>query len=222
MPASTGRRGERGAAMLLAILLMGLVLVAAAVLLRVAGADRIDAARLGTREHALECADRGLQYARRFFGQRYEVSNNWNDLLAGPNGSRPGYRYDPAHFVGDQDYFHASKPGQALGKSDGTHFDPGSDADGDGRPDFWVSVRDDDDEAPMGLADDATRDNNEAIIIRSQCIAWTYEENGQQVNAVVEAVLRHVQGASGYGSADKDSNQMDAAMGGATARVTSF
>jgi hypothetical protein len=207
MRASTSRRSERGSVLVIALVLVAVLLVAGIAIIRIAGNDRTDAAKMGGRERAQICAEAGLQYARRFFGQNYEGSHQWNDYL---DLTTAGYRYDPEHFPSDVPDL-AHRPAQTRGKSDGATFDPGADLDGDGRPDFWVSIRDDDDEAPLGAADSRTRDNNETVILRSECTneAWSYEEGGQRRHAIVEALLTHVQGASGYGNAQITSNSPD-------------
>lgn len=195
------RPSERGAALVLALLLVALLLVLGVAMIRIAGTDRVDAAKMGVRERAQICAEAGLQYGRRFFGQSYEATHNWNDYL---DRTLAGYRYDPAAVL-------AELPGQVLGKSDGTTFDAGADLDGDGRADFWVSLRDNDDERPLGGTDNPDRDNDESVILRAECInpAWRIVEGGQETRAVIEAVFTHIQGSSGYGNAQITSNSPD-------------
>jgi hypothetical protein len=210
------RRSERGVALILALALVAILLVVGVAIIRVAGNDRIDAAKVGVQARAQLCAEAGLQYGRRFYGSTYETRHNWNDYLADDSG----YRYDPS--LGDPHptfaEIQASAAPQTLGKSDGSKFDDGADIDGDGQPDFWVSVRDDDDETPLGAAEeDRRRDNNETVILRSECInpALQWEVGGQLQHAVVEAVFTHVQGQSGYGNAQITSNSPDVVgMGG--------
>jgi hypothetical protein len=200
----------RGSALLFALALVLVLATAGILLVRYAGGDRVDAARLTTKDRALACAEAGLQYGRRFYGSTYAGSNNWNDYLVAPTTAVPGYRYDEA--AGDRRPDLASVPAQTRGKSDGTTFDAGADLDGDGNPDFWVSVHDDDDERPLGVAsNDAARDNNELIILRSECTnpALAIVEGGEARNAVVEAAVSHVQGSSGYGIAAGGSNSAD-------------
>lgn len=197
----TSRRSERGAALVLALMLVALLLVLGVAMIRIAGNDRVDAARMGVRERAQICAEAGLQYGRRFFGQSYEATHNWNDYL---DGTSAGFAYDPDAVLEDL-------PAQVFGKSDGTAFDPGADLDGDGQADFWVSMRDNDDERPLGGADAPTRDNDESVILRAECInpAWRFVDGGQERRAVIEAVFTHIQGASGYGNAQITSNSPD-------------
>jgi hypothetical protein len=209
-PGAWYRSRARGSALLFALALVLLLAVAGIALVNYAGNDRIDAAKLGVKDRGLACAEAGLQYARRFFGSRYETSNNWNDYLKTPTAAVPGYRYDPS--AGDVYPDLSTVPPQTRGMSNGTSFDPGADLDGDGVPDFWVSVRDDDDERPLGIpANDPTRDNNETIIIRSECTnpQWAIVAGGQPRNVVLEATLSHVQGSSGYGIASGGSNSPD-------------
>lgn len=210
MPSAPTRRlraapRPTGSALIFAIALLLVMALVGVALVRIAGNDRIEAAKMGVRARGFACAEAGLQYGRSFYGSTYDTSNGWNDYLR-PGG---GYRYDPAH--GDARPDLATVPKQQLGFGNGTSLDPGADLDGDGQPDFWVTVHDDDDERPLGAADDPDRDNNETVILRSECInaAFAATEGGVQGNAVLEAVLAHVQGSSGYGVATRGSNATD-------------
>jgi hypothetical protein len=207
MPTSPSRApSTRGSALLYVMGLILLLAVAGVALVRYAGQDRIDAARFAGRDPGLACAEAGLQYARRYFGSRYATSNNWNDFL----DPATGYRFDEGADDAPPDL--ATVRGEARGMSDGSALDPGADLDGDEEPDFWVSIRDDDDERPLGVpANDPDRDNNETIIIRSECTnpAFARVSGGVEVNAVVESALSHVQGSSGYGIAAGGSNSPD-------------
>jgi hypothetical protein len=198
-------RSESGAALIFALAIILALAVAGVALVRIAGNDRIRAAQLGVQDRGLACAEAGLQYGRRFFGSRYESSHGWNDYLATPT---LGYRYDAAH---DARPALATLPLQVRGASDGVHLDVGADLDGDGNPDFWVSIRDDDDERPLGIADNPARDNNETIILRSECTNPSYAtiQGGAPVNTVLELMLTHVQGSSGYGTAARSLNAPD-------------
>jgi hypothetical protein len=162
---------------------------------------------MGVKARGQLCAEACLQYGRRFFGRDYETTHNWNDYL---DLSTTGYRYDPSLATPDEPGI-SDRPTQTRGQSDGTNFDAGADLDGDGNADFWVSIRDDDDERPLGATDNRTRDNNETVILRSECTndAWAQEVGGQRSHAVIETVLTHVQGASGYGNAQITSNSPD-------------
>jgi hypothetical protein len=215
------RRGERGGALILAMILLSVLLVAGIAILRVVGRDEVDAAKAGKKQQAQICADAGLQYGRMLFGggaglpgtdgATYENSHGWNDFLndKDPSTYRPGFRYDER--LGDK-YDLASLPKQVLGMADGVNFSQGADLDGDGNPDFWVSIHDDDDERNLGLQiDDPHRDNNEQVILRSVCIraGLEWQEGGEVNRASVETILRHVQGASGYGNAQITSNSPD-------------
>lgn len=205
---SHGRGGERGAVLLLALALIALLLVIGTAILRIAGDDRIAAARLGAKERALLCAEAGLQYGRRYFGASYEATHNWNDYLdEGSATYLPGFRFDEVGLGDDPDV--DDRPPETRGMSDGVTLDPGADLDQDGDPDFWVSIRDDDDERSGGIGDDPRRDNNERVILRSECTSMVYEGLGGRQFAVVEAIFSHVQGASGYGNAQITSNSPD-------------
>jgi hypothetical protein len=80
---------------------------------------------------------------------------------------------------------------------------------------FWVSIRDDDDERPLGIPDNPNRDNNLVIIIRSECTnpTWAQVHGGVPTNVVLESVLTYIQGSSGYGTSARSSNSIDLAGG---------
>src|SRR5690349_7530316 len=128
MRRSGSRRGERGAALIFAIALMAVLAVVGVAIIRLAGNDRIAAAKLGARERGLTCADAGIQYGRRFFGTRYEASHGWNDYLS---KATPGYRFDATLATPDARPSDLSAlPLEARGASDGAHLDDGADVDG--------------------------------------------------------------------------------------------
>jgi hypothetical protein len=195
-----GRPAERGSILVLALFFVLLLAVIGLAIIKTTGRDRIRAAQAATRERAFACAEAGLQYGRRYFGRVYEATGGWNDYLS---ASTPGYVWNPGSAAPDLD----DLPRQVLGKSDGTSWDDGVLV--DGSPQFWVSIRDDDDERPSGQADDPARDNNETVILRSECIAFYYTEGGRDMTAAVEGLLSHVQNASGYGNAQVTSNAPD-------------
>jgi Tfp pilus assembly protein PilX len=188
---------ERGSIMVLAIFFILLLAVIGVAIVKITGRDRVAAAQAATRERAFACAEAGLQYGRRFYGRTYEASNGWNDYL---NGTAAGYRYPQSTPL-------ANLPKQVRGASDGSTYDPGTTV--DGRPQFWVSIYDDDDERPSGQPDNPARDNNETVILRSECTAFYYLEQGEQRTAAMEAVLVHIQNASGYGNAQITTNAPD-------------
>lgn len=190
----------RGSVLVLALFLVVLLAVVGIALVNTAGRDRIQAAQAATRERAFACAEAGLQYGRRFFGRAYEASGGWNDYLS---GTVPGYHWVPGSAAPDID----DLPRQVRGASDGTTYESGTRV--NGSPQFWVSIRDDDDERPSGQPDDPARDNNESVILRSECTAFYYTERGQNMTAAVEALVSHIQNASGYGNAQITSNAPD-------------
>lgn len=201
MPSASSRRAaERGSMLLLAMFFVLVLAVVGVLVLRNAGRDRIASAQMVTKERAFACAEAGLQYARRFFGMSYEASHGWNDYL---NGTTPGYTWDPTTSKPTL----ASRPVQARGASDGTTYESGTTY--NGRPTFWVSIRDDEDEAPAGQGNDAGRDNNEAVVLRSECTAFFYVDGDEERTAALETLLVHVQNASGYGNAQVTSNSPD-------------
>jgi Tfp pilus assembly protein PilX len=177
-----------------------LLAVVGVLVVRHAGRDRIASAQMVSKERAFACAEAGLQYGRRFFGLNYEAAHGWNDYL---NGTTPGYTYDPSTTAPAL----STLPKQVRGASDGSVYDTGTTY--NGSPTFWVSIRDDDDEAPAGQANNAARDNNEAVIVRSECTSFYYLEGSNERTAAVEGLLAHIQNASGYGNAQVTSNSPD-------------
>lgn len=203
------RRGETGSALIFALAMILALLVAGVMLVELTGGDRVDAGKMGLKDRGMACAETGLQYGRQFFGSRYETTHGWNDFLATPVTGHLGYRYDPAN--GDARPDLTNVPLELKGASNNATLDPGADVDGDGQPDFWVSIRDDDDERPLGIPDNPQRDNNETVILRAECTnpKFALTQGGQQVNVVLEAVLTHVQGSSGYGITGRATNASD-------------
>ncbi len=203
------RPGQGGSMLILAMFFVLLLAVVGILVVRHAGRDRILSAQLVSKERAFACAEAGLQYGRRFFGMNYEASHGWNDYL---NGTLPGYRYDSDPTLDGPvvtDAMINASTDQTSGKTRGAFdgaYDPGTTY--NGFPMFWVSIRDDDDEPASGQLNDRTRDNNEAVVVRSQCTAFYYEDGGDRT-AVVEGLLVHVQNASGYGNAQVTSNSPD-------------
>jgi hypothetical protein len=174
-------RSARGSALVFALCFVAVLAVAGVAILRIAGRDRVAAAQLGIKDRGLACAEAGLQHARRLLGTTYDTTGGWATYLA--DGSQ--FRYDPS--LGD------SYPSTFASATVG-------DADGDGQRDFWISVRDDDDEAPYGATDNRRRDNNEMIVVRSECInpSWQIAEGGAKKSVVLETMLVHIQSSSGY------------------------
>ncbi len=202
MRAGARRRTDQGGSMLILAMFFVLLLAVVGVLVvRHAGRDRIMSAQMVTKERAFACAEAGLQYGRRFFGMSYEASNGWNDYL---DGTKPGYTYDPQSTLSVNV---GTLPPYVRGAFDGATYDPGTTY--EGAPMFWVSIRDDKDEEASGQTDNPRHDNNEAVILRSECSAFYYVEGGQDRTAVVEGLLVHVQNASGYGNAQVTSNSPD-------------
>jgi len=215
------KQGQRGVTMVFALMFMLLVAVLSVSIINFAGRDRIAAARMSVQERGLSCAEAGIQYGRRYFGCNYKGTNNWNGILAGTLAGR----YDPD--LGDTYPSSASSIDRRL---KGDRFDvgtlePGTDLDGDGQADFWVSIRDDDDDR-SGAADpsvaganDRTNDNNLSVILRAECInpAWTVEVGGERRTAVIEVLLTYMPSSmSEYGKATSSSDFPEASASGPT------
>lgn len=188
-PSPSPGRPPRGAALLLAIILMAMLATIGAVIMQSAGKDRIAAAKLGAEGGALACVESGLQFARRYFGCAYKTSDNWNDFLSGAR--------------------EATATGDLDGTTPGDHFEV-SIRDDDDEP---AEV----DAAGAARGNDLTRDNNLTVVVESRCIAPGYapEEDGRRVTKVVRALLTYVPGLSDHGSAPSGSNANEAAAGGA-------
>jgi hypothetical protein len=211
------RAAEQGAAMIVAIFLVLIVAVIAAGVIRYAGQDRIAAARMSVKERGLACAEAGIQYGRRLFGCNYKTTNNWNDYLS---GVRPG-RFDTTLATPDlRPTNFAALPMELKGsRSNTTTLDTGTDLDGDGKPDFWVSIRDDDDERPEGALDDRTHDNNLMVYLRAECINpyFAVEVGGVKQSAVIEVLMAYLPGStSPYGKATSASDFPEASASGPT------
>jgi hypothetical protein len=200
-------------------MLMLVITVLAVAIINYAGTDRIAAARMGVQGRGLACADAGIQYGRRYFGCNYKATGGWNTILSGGVTGR----YDPS--LGDASPATLAALDRRLrgdANNDGS-LDPGTDLDGDGVSDFWVSIRDDDDEQPLGAADDRRRDNNLAVYLRSECTnpAFMAELGGEPRTATVEVLLVYVPGStSPYGKATSSSDFPEASASGPTVVTT--
>jgi len=215
------KQAQRGITMVFAILFMLLVAVLSVAIINFAGRDRIAAARMSVQERGLACADAGIQYGRRYFGCSYKDTGGWNSIL---DGTEPG-RYDTD--LGDT---YPTSVGSIDRRLKGDRFDsgtlePGTDLDGDGQADFWVSIRDDDDDR-SGAANPAaaganvrTHDNNLSVILRAECInpAWAADYGGLRRTAVIEVLLTYLPGTvSEYGKATSSSDFPEASASGPT------
>lgn len=177
------RSAERGAILILVIVVVAILAAVSGALIGYAGQDRIQSAKTAQEARSLSCAEAGVQFGRRWFGCRYKTSDNWNAFLAGP-GNRT----------------------VMTGNMDGTT--PGTD--------FEVSVQDDEDEAPEGLAEDRARDNNLTLLLRSRCInpQFASVSADRRWGEAIEVRLVYLPSLSEHGSAPSGSNAMEAAAGG--------
>jgi len=215
------RTAERGAAMIVAVFLVLIVAVIAAGVIKYAGRDRIAAAKMSVKERGLACAEAGVQYGRRLFGCNYKTTNNWNDYLS---GARAG-RFDTTLATPDlRPTDLDALPMELKGSRGNTStLDTGTDLDGDGEPDFWVSIRDDDDERPEGAPDNRNRDNNLMVYLRSECINphFAVEVGGVRQSAVIEVLMAYLPGStSPYGKATSSSDFPEASASGPTVVTT--
>jgi hypothetical protein len=189
---------DRGASLILVISLVAILAFISAALIQYAGSDRVRSAQRAQEARGLTCADAGIQVARRIVGCAYKDTNNWNDYLAWNDG------FDaPGNFT------------VIAGTIDGVGEVVGAPPDPDDT-DFVVTVVDDEDEAPDGQPNNAARDNNLTILLRSRCINpfLAAKMGEQEMGAVTEVRMVYIPGLSDHGSAPSGSNAMEAAAGG--------
>jgi len=192
---------QRGSVLLVVIGLIFIIAVTGVAMISITGADSAASGKASKQESAMACAEAGLQYGRAFFASKFLSTNSWNDYLS---GARPG-RYDPV-YLGDGPAVGPTKIGnlaaiggpcplELQGDSDcNGALDPGMDLDGDGKPDFLVTIRDNDDERSVGVADNRTRDNDQIVILRAECTnpRWATTINGVSQTAVIESTLHYI------------------------------
>jgi len=208
------RRRQRGSILLVVVGLVLVIAVTGVAMVALTGTDSASTGKMLRQETAQSCAEAGLQYGRRLLGQRYTTTNGWNDYL---NGTRPG-RFDPAHFPGDTIPANLSTlPLELQGDADlNGVLDPGTDLDGDGVPDFLVTIRDDDDETPMGAAPNWGKDNNLSVILGAECTNPRMRAigSGQPESAVIESTVTYIPGQSNNGNAVNNGNTNGGPGGG--------
>lgn len=168
---------RRGAALMTAMIMMVVLAMMIAMLMLYVSKQRergIVSTRILTRA---ACAEAGLQYARGFFGRN---AGQWNQYLARPSvyDSTHPHPFNPVYsdagnlFPADT----VSDAGQIYigGYSSGGVNGSASlvDLDGDGSPDVYIYVRDNDDEI-LPAAQNWERDNDQNVIIGSMCVSKT-------------------------------------------------
>lgn len=183
-------RGQRGSALLVAMVLMGILLMMVAGLMLYSNQQRIRATSAAKTSTRLSCAEAGLQLARNYFGRNQAL---WDTFLAAPTVYNPvasGYNTAPA------------TPTVATFQT--AHPELFMDLDNDGLNDVFIFVRDNADES-LPSAQNYARDNDQNVIIGSTCISSTlvpkFSDGTPDPDAlVVESLLSYNLGA------DKDCN----------------
>ncbi|GEN05098.1 hypothetical protein SAMN05443572_1011358 [Myxococcus fulvus] len=148
----------RGATLLVVVLLVTVLLGLVASLMMYAGGERIRAVASSRASQRQSCADSGLQLARSYFGRNYP---SWNTYL-----SQPAV-YDPV-----RSSFNLNPADPADPTLRANHPELFADVDGDGKPDVYIYIRDNEDEfAPLMV--DWRRDNDQVALVGAICISET-------------------------------------------------
>lgn len=159
---------QRGSAMLITMILIAALLGGAAVLagIQLASTRSSDLTRTGTL--ATYCAEAGLALARPIVLANY---TSWNAALAlsGPGGT-PVATWQPTWL------------GTGIGCCGSAGVGVGSDLDGDGVADFFVYLKDNDDETTT--ANNRSVDNDLKIFIVSRCVK--YPDSIREVEELVQ------------------------------------
>lgn len=176
------RQQERGSAMLVTLILIAALLAGAGVLLSMQLASTRSADLTRTNISAVFCAEAGLAAARPIVAQNYA---QWRTSLCTTSRTDPASCVEPAWLASAID-------------AAGTH-----DLDGDGRADFALYLRDNDDE--LGT-NDPTVDNDLRVFVAARCL--TYPDTPKQVDELVEhngsfgCIGNMIGGADGDGNAN--------------------
>jgi hypothetical protein len=184
---------RRGAALVTAVLMMGLLAAVVAALLVYVQHQRnrsIAAARAMVRE---SCAASGMQYARAYFA-RHQLQ--WGSYLAKPAGfsSSVPHPYNP---VPSSWNTHPAVPLSPALKE--AHPELFADLDGDGTSDVYIYVRDNADEG-LPADEDWGRDNDQIVIVGAVCISPTMVPRRQ--DGSIDPLLVTVEGVLSYNITD--------------------
>ena len=187
-----GTRINRGSALLVTAVLMGVLLVTVTTLLQYAASARtrgIQTARTLTRR---ACVETGLQLARSYFGNNY---SNWGNYLTNSSVYNPMTL--PAGFGNG-----VSSPMTSAGLTAilTSNAALGADLDNDQNPDVYIYIRDNADEFPP-LAPNPVVDNDMNVIVGAVCISQTLVprlgDGTQDTDPLTsEALLQYNPGAS--------------------------
>lgn len=159
---SRSRRAERGSALIMAAMMIGILLMMVVFVLSLANRQRrqaITEARSAAREG---CARTGLQLARSYFANNF---GTWGTYLNAPGTYDP--IPGPAHTAATQT---AADPHSATLQAD--HPELFQDLDGDGKADVMIFIRDNEDEYPPATLN-WLADNDQNAIVGALCISET-------------------------------------------------
>ncbi|MFZ5443883.1 MAG: hypothetical protein ACOZQL_28015 [Myxococcota bacterium] len=182
-------RNRRGAALITALLMMGLLAAIVAALMLYVSQQRqrsVSTARAMVRE---SCASSGLQLARAYFARNFA---SWNTFLSTPA------KYNPVKTAWN------TAPADPLNTTlQGSNPELFTDLDGDGALDVYIYVRDNADEG-LPAPENWAHDNDQNVIIGAACISKTLvpQKGGRPDpdQLVMEAVLSFNLPNNGYTS----------------------
>lgn len=148
------RTSQRGSAMMITMILVAALLGGAAVLagMQIASTRSSDLTRLGTQ--STYCAEAGLALARPIVLANY---SQWQSAIAA-YAAAPTAPTEPAWLTA------------GIGASPGAGANAGHDLDGDTKGDFFVYLKDNDDE--LTGTNDLSHDSDLKVFIVSRCIRY--------------------------------------------------
>lgn len=155
------RRQERGSALLVAMVLSAVLLMLVAGLMLYAGAERRRAVSEAHGMIRVGCAEAGLQLARAYFAG--QGAQKWNAFLSDP------IDYNPVPSTWNTSPATPGDPNSHVRKN---HPELFFDLDGDGAPDVYIYVRDNQDELPPA-PNNWARDNDQNVYVGAMCISST-------------------------------------------------
>ncbi|MCY1016458.1 hypothetical protein [Pyxidicoccus sp. MSG2] len=173
MRSSTSRHA-RGSTLLMVIILVTVLMGLIASILVYAGKERIRAVAAGRNGQRQSCAESGLQLARSYYGRNFQ---NWNGYLAAPA------TYDPVRSSTNANPADPNTPALQT-----AHPELFADLDGDGKPDVFLYIRDNDDEL-YPLPAERNRDNDHNVVVGAVCISSTLTPRSE--NTISPTLLAH-------------------------------
>lgn len=185
------RRASKGSALIPAAAMMAVLMGVIFGLLYFASRSRgrsISAARTLSRQ---SCAESGLQLAKAYYGQNYR---RWNEFLSDTRTYNPVPITRPVAQP-------VANPFADLAYIQSVNANIVVDVDGDGGPDVYLYIRDNEDEFEAGQPNNPNQDHDQMVIVGSMCISdkmvprredGTLGMNGTTDPVVVEAFLQFV------------------------------